>query len=552
LLIGYVSDERYVALDGVGVEFERENGETVAVVASTPRGKVIADVPPGRYRITLRKSGFGRKAVTVDLAEGDAPRQFRLLSDALTGYVWPRWTRAGERSELLFHGTESFRLTLARYGAEREFIRILGWYDEHGPNAYMQITPDGDWTQTGIRFNRVGFGGNPHHTQMVVAPERSGLYYVEQQGESGASFSAPWIVAPAADAETAPIAVIMSTNTWNAYNNFGGRSNYINATGLPPTPTVNGRQELSRYDEDAPPDWTAPDDAFLPLSFERPEPFNAIPLGADPADPIEGRQANHLAPAEWRLLAWLEQEGFAYDVFADAQLSDGTLDMSRYRVAIISAHPEYWTRSSFQRVKAWVETGRGRFLYLGGNGINAEVVLSGADGGPGDAVMQVRSHLGATDGSLGEWSADDPAVWLDSRFHRSVGMSEVSLTGVATTETGIMTAAPYRVIADGHWVFEGTGLRPGSVFGTESLHERVSGGASGHETDKRTPSSPPDTVLLAKGLNPDDGGAEIVLREVPGGGAVFSVGSIVWPASLLVDEGVSAITRNVLRRFLAD
>ena len=57
-------------------------------------------------------------------------------------------------------------------------------------------------------------------------------------------------------------------------------------------------------------------------------------------------------------------------------------------------------------------------------------------------------------------------------------------------------------------------------------------------------------MLLAKGLNPDEGGAEIVVCETPSGGAAFSVGSIVWPASLLVDEGVSRITANVLRRFL--
>ena len=31
----------------------------------------------------------------------------------------------------------------------------------------------------------------------------------------------------------APVAVLASTNTWNAYNNFGGRSNYINADHLP-------------------------------------------------------------------------------------------------------------------------------------------------------------------------------------------------------------------------------------------------------------------------------------------------------------------------------
>src|SRR4029079_12064086 len=126
--------------------------------------------------------------------------------------------------------------------------------------------------------------------------------------------------------------------------------------------------------------------------------------------------------------------------------------------------------------------------------------------------------------------------------------SEARLLGVSTTATGIMTAAPYRVIAPDDWVFEGTGLAAGDLFGTASQHERVAGGASGHETDKMTANSPAGTRLLAKGLNPDDGGAEMVRYASTAGGAVFSVGSIVWPASLLVDEGVSRITRNVLRR----
>jgi N,N-dimethylformamidase len=56
--------------------------------------------------------------------------------------------------------------------------------------------------------------------------------------------------------------------------------------------------------------------------------------------------------------------------------------------------------------------------------------------------------------------------------------------------------------------------------------------------------------LLAKGLNPDDGGAEMVLFDTPSGGVVFSAGSICWPSSLPVDENVSKITANVLRRFL--
>ncbi|MCC6168462.1 MAG: hypothetical protein IT329_14660 [Caldilineaceae bacterium] len=114
-----------------------------------------------------------------------------------------------------------------------------------------------------------------------------------------------------------------------------------------------------------------------------------------------------------------------------------------------------------------------------------------------------------------------------------------------------MTAAPYAVIRPDHWVFAGTGLAAGDTFGHNSQHERIPGGASGHETDKMSPSSPPSTVLLAKGLNPEDGGAHMTFYDTAGGGAVFSVGSITWPACVLVDKHVSAITANVIDRFLA-
>ena len=95
------------------------------------------------------------------------------------------------------------------------------------------------------------------------------------------------------------------------------------------------------------------------------------------------------------------------------------------------------------------------------------------------------------------------------------------------------------------------GLKSGDVFGEASLHRRCPGGASGHETDKRSSSSPPNTRLLARGLNPDDGGAEMVIFETANGGAVFSVGSINYVASLPVDAAVSRVTANVLKRFLS-
>jgi len=104
MLVGYVSDERYVALCDVVLEFDQD-GQSAAIVRSTPRGAVYADLKPGRYRVTLQKPGFGSKSVVVQVGAGE-PYQFRLLSDHLLGYVWPKWVRSDERSEFRVHSTD--------------------------------------------------------------------------------------------------------------------------------------------------------------------------------------------------------------------------------------------------------------------------------------------------------------------------------------------------------------------------------------------------------------------------------------------------------------
>jgi hypothetical protein len=343
----------------------------------------------------------------------------------------------------------------------------------------------------------------------------------------------------------APIAVLASTNTWLAYNNFGGRSNYINADRLPDLPTVNARQDLIRYTHSGSFNvWGFPDSQYLPLSFERPEPGNSVGEHEEVTDPIRGRLPCGMAPAEWRLLGWLEREGFDYDYYSETQLHFGEIDLDAYRVLVLSVHPEYWSREMYQSVKRWVFERGGRLLYLGGNGLNCEVEFLGRD------RLRFKTFLNPSDGgALGMPDPNNPSVYLESRMHRTLE-SEANLLGVVCTESGIMTAAPYQVLDDRHWAFTGTGLRNGDLFGQASLHERIHGGASGHETDKRSPHSPPGTQLLAKGTNPDDGGAELVCFETPSGGAVFSAGSISYIHSLLVDPPLSRITSNVLTRYL--
>lgn len=524
MLAGFVSDERYLALPDVQVEFE---GPDVSVeVRSRASGAVHVDLPPGTYRVTLAKPGYGGKRVTVAIAPG-RPYHFRVLPDTLLGYAWPRAARAGERTDVRVHSPEAYKLELWRYGREKSLARPVGWYDEHGPRATVQVSPDGDYTQTGVGWNRAGYAAIASR-QWITAPERSGLYYFHAKSVAGAFFAFPWVVAP--PRPSARIAVVLSDLNWNAYNNFGGRSNYIHPEGLPPVPTVHARSELRRYADG---NVTYATDVYPPLSMDRPEPINAVPEHERAEDPIEGRAASHVAPAEWRLLAWLEREGFTYDAYSETQLHAGVLDLDAYRVLVLGPHPEYWTERMYRSVKAWVHDRGGRLAYLGGNGVNCAVELLD------DGAMRV---LNASDAQLRAGS-------FESRFHRAVE-PEARLLGVAYTEAGVMTAAPYAVRDATHWAFEGTSMRDGDVFGQRSQHMRIPGGASGHETDKISPSSPPGTRLLAKGLNPDNGGAEMAVYETPAGGAVFAAGSICYVSSLLVDEAVSRVTANVLRRFV--
>ena len=561
-VLAYVSCERYIAQDDVTVLLQHEESGGFVETKSRADGAVVVsgELPSGQYRVTLRKVGYTSKRTSVTLPVAE-PCHFRVLSEALVGYMWPKWVQEGEHAEFRVNSSAAYKLELFRYGLEKRKVRTIGWFDEHGPLATQQTTPDGDYTQTGIQFNKEGYSNNPHHRQTVEAPAHDdssygggGLYYVHAENLNGEFFAFPWIVAPAEP--TSDVAVLLANMNWNAYNSYGGRSNYIHPKSLPEIPSVSARQDLLRYQDQNAIQFDS--ESYAPLSFERPEPLNHVPKETQVTDPVDGRSECHVAPAECRLLGWLERQGVPYDTYAETQLHFGTLNLDDYKLLIISAHPEYWSHEMYYALKAWVFERGGRLMYLGGNGLNCEVKFPTPSSmvcfnSPlGGSSSDMAKHARRADGSL------SPTP-LESRFDYYFE-SEANLLGVRCTEEGIMTGAPYEVVDPDHWVFDGTGLQAGDRFGEESLHVRCPGGASGHETDKMSPSSPEGTILLAKGTNDgaptqpgqQTGGAHMVIHETATHGAVFSVGSITYPCSLLVDENISTVTQNVLDRFVAE
>ena len=85
MLIGYVSDERYVALADVLVEFTNDHGESWEA-RSRAGGSIHCELPPGDYLVTLAKPGYGSKRVRMT-PQSSEPFHFRLLSDCLLGYA---------------------------------------------------------------------------------------------------------------------------------------------------------------------------------------------------------------------------------------------------------------------------------------------------------------------------------------------------------------------------------------------------------------------------------------------------------------------------------
>ncbi len=514
MLIAHVSDENHQAICGATLEL-RQAGRAWTIISSAS-GACYADLELGDYEAILHATGFGSKRTQITVAP-DQPQLLRLLSDGFLGYMWPNWCRVGESSEYRVHSVEQFRLDLFRYGWTREFIKSYGWCDEHGHRAMMQITPDGDYTQTGAKWNRTGYTLE-FQKHGLPAPDRQGLYYLHATTRDGRFTNFPWIVSPATP--QSDICVLASTITWNAYNKFGGRSNYFNQDGLTSEPVVNSRQDLGRYLR---PDTWPFEETAAPLSFDRPAPSCVIPEADQITSPIRGRMGSALAPGEWRLLGWLEREGFNYDLYSETELHFDRVPLESYRVLILNTHPEYWSPEMYARVKKWVHHDGGRLMYLAGCGLYAEV----------------------------EFADEQTILCRREGEHPLRGESEAHLLGIAYTHSGFQSGAPYRVIDPTNPVFTGTGLSAGDLFGTGSLHERCPGGASGHELDKICPESPANLCHLSKGTNPGDTGADLISYETESGGQVFSVGSLCWTLSIPIDDGISAVTANALRGMLA-
>ncbi|MEK5444568.1 N,N-dimethylformamidase beta subunit family domain-containing protein [Fredinandcohnia sp. FSL W7-1320] len=392
----------------------------------------------------------------------------------------------GETIDLRVHAPEGkFSIDFMRFGKEQKLLHqvqnIPGKAQHYFSDAYKEGVM---WTSS---------------YQFTIPKDWETGMYAARLYDQAKEFYVTFIVKDKNPSEN-DIAVLASTNTWQAYNSWAGKSLYSNEY-------INGANQPVSY-----------------VSFNRPNP-GATPLGDE----------GHLANGERHILSWLEQNNHNYDMLSDHDFHENPDILKPYKILIISTHSEYWSTTMYNGLEKFLNQG-GNLLYLSGNGVYWKVAIK-------DDKIEVKR-----DGSKHTLSNEAGGLFYTS------GSPESALLGVGYRHTGFSVPAPYKVIDSNHWIFKNTDVQNGDLIGQVGLNttRQSTGGASGWETDQVDQFTPSNYNLLAQGTNTVGKGADMIYYDHPGGGGVFSVGSITFGGSLIIDPTLSTMVNNVINKFQSE
>jgi hypothetical protein len=265
----------------------------------------------------------------------------------------------------------------------------------------------------------------------------------------------------------------------------------------------------------------------------------------DAYDPSSPR--NTFAHWDAPFIAWLEQNGYSLDYCVDLDVHREPDLLASYRLLLCAGHDEYWSEQQRAHTEQYLASG-GNVGFFGGN------------------TCWWRVH----------YDDDDTALVCDKRGRRSSPdqwyrvRPEDTLTGVSYRHGGSWwrsrrSALGYTVQHADHWVYEGTQLSDGDVFGQDQAQPLIgyecdgapfTRAADGTATATSDPGvgTPAGFLILGVAELGNEWptklgqGATMGAFSVPGGGTVFNAATIDWVKLLDRDAAVAQITRNVLDR----
>jgi hypothetical protein len=362
---------------------------------------------------------------------------------------------------------------------------------------------------------------------------RSGYYHVALRAEDGGGkfvqrgrrtveASCFFIVRAATPGQNTKILLQLSTNTYNAYNNWGGFSVYA----------YNGRATVQGHR----------------VSFLRP-----------PASQFDNW--------EQPFVAWAEANGYAFDYAANSDLEFHPEDLPSYKLVLSVGHDEYWSAPMRDHLEAFIQNG-GNVAFFSGNTCCWQV--RSEDEGRALVSWKQRFVMDPV------YPSGDQRLLTTLWSHHLVNRPENQLTGVGFLFGGYHRShgqfmdgkGSYTVHRPEHWLFEGTGLKRGDEFGgpdtivgyeCDGCEFELQDGLPVPTHRDGTPdnfqilgSCPaqwhPDDALFYDRFPPDRLGAAI-LGTYTRGGTVVTSGATDWAHGLRgKDPLVERITKNVLDR----
>ena len=557
-------------------------------------GKLVAEFPfdgtvrPGET--TLRIGAYGEKGVAVNFYNGDIA-MCAVYDRALGGeQIKKRFSDRGltipkdDRLLACWPFTEERGAQVADASDFGRSGRIInrGTWMIGGPSFDATAINRHDTAYDPTRDPKRGHGlrlaadeiynarWKVNHRFRVPAEAKPGVYAgrfdFKLNGKAMRYFTSFVVKRPGARPK-APLLVLVSSNTWLAYNSVPFPVNH--GKGL-----INmGTGGLANSHSNAP--------KYSFYSDHRNgQPTYKVGLkvpwpAGGPNKTYIGGGYSHLLRGERFMHLWLDKHGYEYDVITDHDLHRDPEVLKGYQAVVVNGHSEYWSVRAYDGFDNYLKAG-GAAVVLSGNTMFWRVSFD--DTGE---VMECRK-FGAQIG--GRRLAKVGELYHSHDFKRGslmrfCGYPAWEIVGLTCIGWGGNNFKPYRVDLPDHFLFNEPHkieLKKGGTFGfaTETI------GAVGHEYDVRLSTllratqnpalkglvEPAGIVTVAsshdrrsvldfnaEGHKPRVGDeqtiAEIIYWERPQGGRVFHTGSIATAWAMYHDEPLSMLVKNVLHHF---
>ena len=447
------------------------------------------------------------------------------------GYAWPLSVKAGETVGLhVSSSSANVQFEIVRLGSEAKPMKT-------GPTDRSTIyTLNSSAHPIPEKASSEGCGWPVAKELKIPEDWPSGYYEVRLSVSDGggkfthrnrrtASSSCFFVVRSANPGTGSKILIQLATNTYNAYNNWGGFSLYA----------YNGR-------------------------------------GGN-----QGNKVSFLRPpssqyGNWELpfVSWAEKNGYVLDFAVNEDLEYHPEILSNYKLVLSVGHDEYWSAPMRDNLEKYIAEG-GHVAFFSGNSVCWQVRSEN----DGTAMTSWKQNAGSDPHFKSGQFETLSSLWS----HHLTNRPENQLTGVGFLFGGYHKShghfmdgsGGYTVHRPKHWIFNDTGLNQGdllgardSIVGYECDGCEMTIGPDGLPAPTGNDGTPKNFEILATApaqWHADDswwyekfdhdrlGAAVLGTYSSAKGGTVITTGSTDWAHGLRgQDEAVSQITRNILNK----